>query len=229
MAEYWKYIGTCTLPSDIPPEILNEWKETLKAEQARIYANLQAKVPDEVAFLDRIADASSDEYENFLQATGGRWVRVPYYMEVYASYVGLMEGEGAELLRFRRYIDATDVKIFADIHIKHAYPLLQRRIEDAACDAIEMGLADAIIVTGKATGRPTNLEDIKAVKESIAETGVPLLVGSGVNVDNVERYWPYIDGIIVGTSLKVDGVTTNPVDVEKVKRFMSKIRELRRK
>jgi len=73
MAEYWKYIGTCTLPSDIPPEILNEWKETLKAEQARIYANLQAKVPDEVAFLDRIADASSDEYENFLQATGGRW------------------------------------------------------------------------------------------------------------------------------------------------------------
>jgi len=161
------------------------------------------------------------------KATGGKWVRVPYYMEVYASYVGLMEGEAAELLRFRRYIDARDVKIFADIHIKHAYPLLQRSIEDAASDAVEMGLADAVIVTGKATGSPTNPEDVKAVKERLAGTQVPVLIGSGVSVENIEKYWPYIDGIIVGTSLKVDGVTTNPVDVERVKRFMSKVRRLR--
>ena len=73
MPEYWKYIGTVTLPTDIPSELLNEWKETLKAEQARIYANLQTKIPDELAFQDRIADASSDEFENFLQTVGGRW------------------------------------------------------------------------------------------------------------------------------------------------------------
>ncbi|RLE48632.1 MAG: hypothetical protein DRJ18_01580 [Candidatus Methanomethylicota archaeon] len=73
MPEYWKYIGTVTLPDDLPTEVLNEWKETLKAEQSRIYANLQTKIPNEIAFQDRIADASSDEFENFLQSVGGRW------------------------------------------------------------------------------------------------------------------------------------------------------------
>jgi len=163
------------------------------------------------------------------KATQGKWIRCPYYMEVYASYVGLMEGEAASLLRFRKIIDAEEVKIFADVHIKHAYPLVQRAIEISAMDTVKMGLADAVIVTGKATGLPIDINDLKAVKEKLSGTDVPVIAGSGINLDNVEKYWPYLDGMIVGTGLKVDGITTNPVDVNRVKKFMSKIKELRRR
>jgi len=161
------------------------------------------------------------------RATGGKWIRCPYYIEVYASYVGLMEGEAAELLRFRRLIDAEEIKIFADVHIKHAHPLLQRSIDESAIDAVKMGLADAVIVTGKFTGAPTDVEDLKAVKKALAGEEVSILVGSGVSLNNIEKYWPYADGFIVGTSLKVDEVTTNPVDLKRVERFMSRVKELR--
>lgn len=159
------------------------------------------------------------------KATGGKWIRAPYYTEVYASYVGLVEGEAAEILRKRRDIDASEIRIFADVHIKHAHPLLQRPIEDAAKDAVEMALADAVIVTGKATGSPADVEDVKRVKSILADT--PVLVGSGVNVNNIDKYWEYCDGFIVGTSLKIGGLTENPVDIKRVKTFMGRVRELR--
>lgn len=75
MGVYWQYVGTCQLPTDLPDGVLEEWKSTLKAEQARILANLQAKIPDEPSFRDRIADASSDAFESFLSSTGAKWNR----------------------------------------------------------------------------------------------------------------------------------------------------------
>jgi len=73
MAEKWKYIGTVLLPADLPTSVLDEWKATLKGEQARIKASLDAKIASESEFQDRIADASSDEYESFLATVGGKW------------------------------------------------------------------------------------------------------------------------------------------------------------
>jgi len=73
MADKWKYIGTVLLPTDLPTGVLDEWKATLKGEQARIYASLQAKIANEANFQDRIADASSDQYASFLATVGGAW------------------------------------------------------------------------------------------------------------------------------------------------------------
>lgn len=73
MAVYWEYVGTCTLPAELPTGVLEEWRDTLKAERTRIYASLLNKIPDETAFKTRIADASSDEFEAFLYKVGGKW------------------------------------------------------------------------------------------------------------------------------------------------------------
>lgn len=75
MSYVWRYEGDCELPSDIADAILNEWESTLKAERARILDALQTKIPNEAAFKDRIADASSDQYEAFLASTGAYWDR----------------------------------------------------------------------------------------------------------------------------------------------------------
>jgi len=43
-----------------------------------------------------------------------------------------------------------------------------------------------------------------------------LLLGSGVNLQNVRDYLPLANGFIVGTSLKAGGLVRNPVDSRRV-------------
>ena len=44
----------------------------------------------------------------------------------------------------------------------------------------------------------------------------PLLVGSGVKVETAPDLLEFADGLIVASSLKVDGVLSNPVDPARV-------------
>jgi len=66
MSTVMEYVGIVALPDTVPDEVLAEWEATLKAERARIYAALTTKIPNDEAFKARIADASSDAYENFV-------------------------------------------------------------------------------------------------------------------------------------------------------------------
>lgn len=161
------------------------------------------------------------------KAVGGKFVRAPYYTETYIVDAGVMDSIAADTLRFRKTINADDVKIFADVHIKHGYPLEQRPIEESAEDAYERGLADAIIVTGRKTGGKTNPQDVLRVRNYLPQ--VPLFVGSGVDVDNIVEYFPlYADGIIVGTSLKKGGKTEDSIDPQRVKDFIKIVEECRK-
>jgi len=69
----WSYVGVMQLPTEVPQAIRDEWETTLKGERARILANLQTKIPSEVAFKDRIGDASSDQYELFGAGIPAPW------------------------------------------------------------------------------------------------------------------------------------------------------------
>ncbi len=153
---------------------------------------------------------------------GGKFVRVPYYAETYVVDAGLMDSIAAEALRYRRYLEM-DVKIFADVHIKHGYPLAQRPIGLSARDLEHRGMADAILVTGLETGGETDPEDVKAVKEAVEAT--PVMVASGVDEFNFASYQDYADGVIVGTRLKKGNETEAPLDVEKVARFVKTVRK----
>jgi hypothetical protein len=54
-----------------------------------------------------------------------------------------------------------------------------------------------------------------------------VLVGSGSDDENIPALFQYADGVIVGSSLKKDGVMQNPVDVDRVRRFMDAVRSSR--
>ncbi len=148
---------------------------------------------------------------------GAKFIRVPYYTETYIVDAGMMDSIAAETLRYRKFLNA-DVKIFADVHIKHGYPLLQRPIGQAAYDAEHRGLADAILVTGIATGAETKIDDVKEVKDAVHHT--PILVASGVDEHNLPQYKNYADGAILGTKIKFDNDTENPIDPQKLAAFM---------
>ncbi len=157
-------------------------------------------------------------------AFGGQFIRVNVLTEAYVTDQGIIEGAAAELMRVRRLMGAEHIKVFADVHVKHAAPLLPRDIRESALDLVERGMADAIIVTGPRTGEPPSADDLRAVK------GVaPVLIGSGLNTDNVERLLPLADGAIVGTYFRVGGRLGDRIDHERVRSFMELVRRIRRR
>ena len=68
--------------------------------------------------------------------------------------------------------------------------------------------ADVAIATGNRTGDATSLEEIEAIRSG---TVLPVIIGSGLTVDNAKRLMAAADGAIVGSSVKVDGVWWQPV------------------
>lgn len=154
--------------------------------------------------------------------TGAQFVRVNVYTGAMIGADGVMTGGAYELQRYRRSLGA-EVQVWADVLVKHAWPLAIQSIDEAAYDAVDVGLADALIVSGTVTGEPASQHDAERVKRRLP--GVPLLIGSGVNERNLDDYLRTADGVIIGSGLKVDGEVTNPVDPERVRRLMQRIEE----
>jgi membrane complex biogenesis BtpA family protein len=149
-------------------------------------------------------------------ATGCDFIRVNVHYGVMATDEGMVEGEAYETTRRRRYLNA-DVQILADVLVKHASPVGQSDIGLVAQETSRRALADGLIVSGPATGQPTNSFDVSVVRRAVPDGFV--LVGSGINESNVWRLLEYADGAIVGTSLKTEGIVTNPIDPDRVGRL----------
>lgn len=155
-------------------------------------------------------------------AGSGGFIRVNVHSSVMVTDQGILAGQADRTLRRRRELGG-DVAILADVLVKHAVPLGPWALEDAARDAVERGLADALVVTGRGTGLPTELDDVHRVRAVLPST--PVLVGSGVSIDSVSEVLRVADGVIVGTALKAGGVTAAPVDPERVRAFVAAARD----
>jgi membrane complex biogenesis BtpA family protein len=154
-------------------------------------------------------------------AAGARFVRVNVHAGAVVADQGLVQSDAYHTLRDRRLLSA-DVRIFADVQGKHAVPLAPVELEQEARDLVHRGLADALVVSGKATGEATPIADVKRVRSAVP--GVPLLVGSGVTADTVGELLSVADAVIVGTFLKRDGDVGNPVDPARVRRLVAAAR-----
>ncbi len=146
--------------------------------------------------------------------TGAHFIRVNVHTGAMLTDQGIIQGRAHETLRYRSTLKS-EVKIFADIAVKHAVPLAPIDILASAEDTYHRGLADALIVTGAATGKSTDLDQLKTVKSTVPQASI--FAGSGVTTDNLVEVLQYADGVIVGTSIKRDGVTTNEVDPDRVR------------
>ena len=149
------------------------------------------------------------------------FIRVNVHTGAMLTDQGVIQGKAHETLRYRSLLKS-EIKIFADIAVKHAVPLAPINILASAEDTYQRGLADALIVTGAATGKSTDLDQLKTVKSTVPQASI--FAGSGVTTDNLSEVLQYADGVIVGTSIKHDGVTTNAVDANRV-RALIKARE----
>ncbi len=157
-------------------------------------------------------------------ATGAGFAR-EVFTGVYASDMGLWEPDCARALRLRARLGRRDLKLLFNVNAEFAAPLDGRTLECRAQSAVFSSLADAICVSGPLTGQEVDQTELMRVKESLPD--VPVLANTGVTVDNVARIFEVADGCVIGTHFKVDGDTWNPVDGERVKRFMDVVDRLR--
>lgn len=158
------------------------------------------------------------------KATGASFLR-EIVTGTYVSDMGLWNTNIGELYRYRKLIDAGNVAIFFNISAEFAYNLDRRPLEEIAKSVVFSSLADVILVSGPKTGVSPSLEMIRKVKEGVKD--VPVFVNTGLNVENAKELLKIADGAIVGSSLKKNGVTWNPVDKERVKKLMKVVSEIK--
>jgi membrane complex biogenesis BtpA family protein len=155
-------------------------------------------------------------------ACGGDFIRINVHSGAMITDQGVIESNAFETLRKRRELGLERVKIFADVHVKHATTLGNLSLEDAARDTLDRALADGLIVSGVGTGHPTAVADLRTVRKTCPKA--PVLLGSGVTIENVETYLGLASGFIVGSSLKRGGKIGAPVDPKRVAKLAAKIR-----
>ena len=202
------------------PYVLKASPESLAAMSA-IVATLKPtlKVPFGVNYLwDPVATVALG------CATGASFAR-EIFTGVFASDMGVWQPDCAAALRLRSQLGRNDLKLLFNINAEFADSLDRRPIEQRAESAVFSSLADIICVSGPLTGQAVDHSALQKVKERVGDT--PVFANTGVRIDNVESILAVADGCVIGTHFKVDGDTWNPVDADRVKRFMDHVQTLR--
>lgn len=143
-----------------------------------------------------------------------QFIRAEGFVFGHVADEGYMNSDAGELLRYRKALGAEHIAIYTDIKKKHSAHAVTGDVSLAeTAKAAEFFLSDGLIITGTATGSPTNPDDLIAVRQV---TKLPVLVGSGVTPDNIQSAAQFADGFIVGSYFKHGGYWENGVDSERV-------------
>jgi hypothetical protein len=157
-------------------------------------------------------------------AAGAKFIRVCIFTGARVWDTGEFDhGCAAELLRKRKEWDAEHIHVFADVDKKHSVPFPGIDLATHITWTEFYG-ADALIVSGKMTAEAPDPEELREARRL---TKRPILIGSGADDGNIAAFLEYADGVIVGSSLKRDGVMENPVDPQRVRRFVAGARSAR--
>jgi len=148
-------------------------------------------------------------------AAGASFVRAEGFVFAAVADEGLIARACAgELLRERARLGAQSIKIFADLRKKHSSHALTADLDMAAwVRAAEFFQADGMIVTGTETAVEPDAVELAMAR---ASTRRPVLVGSGAHPENLARIFRHADAVIVGSSLKMNGLWSNELDAKRV-------------
>ncbi len=156
------------------------------------------------------------------KAGGLDFVRVEGFVFAHVADEGIIESSAGKLMRYRKQIGAEGVLVFTDIKKKHSAHAITADVDIAeTAKAAAFFNSDGLIITGTATASSAQPDEVMIAKKA---TNLPVMVGSGITVDNVEQFLPICDGMIIGSHFKKDGYWGNELDMERLNRFMDKVR-----
>jgi membrane complex biogenesis BtpA family protein len=192
----------------------------LSTAQISALSAAAAKVRDAIKIPIGV-DAAFNDFEAAIaiaHINGCQFVRIPVFVDTVVFYGGIINPCARECMLYRKNIGAGGMLVFGDIQVKHTYNLLPHiTIEESAKSAVSCG-ADGIIVTGSGIGVETPVDLIRRVKKVVK---VPVISGSGVSAKNIDEQLTIADGAIIGSSLKKDGILTNPISGELVREVLA--------
>src|SRR5262245_44155770 len=149
------------------------------------------------------------------------FIRAEAYAFAHVADEGLIQSSAAALLRYRKMIGADIVRVWADVKKKHSSHAITADVSlGATAEAVEFMRGDAVIVSGSVTGEAPKIADVEEAK---THCRAPVLLGSGIDSDNIADFYKAADGFIIGSYFKVDGHWANPVDAERVRRLMTQV------
>ena len=160
-------------------------------------------------------------------AGGGSFIRAEGWTHAHVSDKGIAEASAGATLRYRKQIGADHLPVFADVKKKHASHAwtADLSIADVAAQ-MELHRADGLVVTGSTTGEAPDPDELAAVREA---THLPVLVGSGVDAENLADYAEHADGFIIGSTFKERGAWNAPVCEDRVAAVMDVVSRVRRR
>lgn len=157
-------------------------------------------------------------------ATGAQFVR-EIFTGVYGSDYGLWNTDAGTVVRHQRRMRGENVKLIFNIVPESAAYLGDRDIVDIARSTVFNARPDAIAVSGLTAGTETDTSTLKRVKDAVPDT--PVFANTGVRLSNVAEQLAIADGTVTGSTFKRDAHIWNEVDVNRVREFMDKVREVR--
>ncbi len=158
-------------------------------------------------------------------AAGLDFIRAEGFVFAHVADEGLIQSSAAELLRYRKMIGAERVQVWTDVKKKHSSHAITADISlGATAEAVEFMRGDAVIVTGSVTGDAPKIADVQEAK---SHCRLPVLLGSGVDENNIADFYQAADGFIIGSYFKTGGHWANPLDAERVRSLMKSLAALR--
>ena len=157
-------------------------------------------------------------------AAGLQFIRAEAFVYGHLADEGWMNADAADLLRYRKFIGAEHIAIFTDIQKKHASHAASSDLRvDEHAKAAEFFLSDGLVLSGRSTGEEVDTQDLKEVKK---QSSLPILIGSGVDQENIHRLKDLADAFIIGSHFKKSGHWANAVDADRVIAFMNTFHEI---
>ncbi|MFM8593163.1 MAG: BtpA/SgcQ family protein [Chloroflexota bacterium] len=160
------------------------------------------------------------------KATGAAFCR-EIFTGAFAGDFGLWVRSAGDAFRYRREIDAENVKLIFNLNAEFAAPIAPRPLGDVAKSVVFSSMPDALCVSGPITSQPADASGLSEVTGAIMGSGVPVLVNTGFKATNAKELLAFADGAIVGSSLKVDGITWHPVDEARVRALMDTVAQVK--
>lgn len=154
------------------------------------------------------------------------FIRANQWANAYVANEGFMEGKSGQVMRYRSWLEAENIKIFADVHVKHGSHAIvaDRPLAEQARDS-EFFDADVLIATGQRTGDATPVSEVRGIQEAVT---LPVIIGSGLTVQNCHEIMSVADGAVVGSYIKEDGVWWKSIEVKRLASLMKEVREVRK-
>lgn len=193
------------------PYLLNEVGPEIVAAMTAVGIAVRSAAPSAPLGVQILAGANIAALAVAL-AVDAQFIRAENFVFAHVADEGLMPtASAASLLRERRRLNAGHIAIFADIKKKHSAHAITADVSLAqTAHGADFFAADGLIVTGSATGAPADAADLIEAKQAAPD--LPLLVGSGATPDNIAVMFEHADGVIVGSSMKTDGLWSNEID-----------------